>query len=219
MRMSTSSFRGVLLAMVAGLVCLPLLPVVLPVQGQTASTIETSGQQKYAATNLTDATFPTVNARSLTVQGTLFRLGGNTGRKYRGAEITPFGTGTATTTFDVKGWAVKTTLSGPTSFNQAVDYEYQLVFTATCTLGTTTGVSSSGGALTTDKFCDTIAVTPAAYGTAAATAYGGLVPFAFSPGSNGIGRIFVPELGNSDLVLTVDMTGATSANFLVEGVN
>ena len=187
--------------------------------GQAASTIETTGQVLYSATDLSDTSFPTVNAKSATLQGTLFRLGGMPGKRYRGVVITPGGTGTATTTYAMRVYSVKRGFSAQGA-SQSVDYEYELVWSGTCTLGTTTGVATSGGFTSSHKFCDTISgAATSAYPTAMVAAFSGLAPSYFSPGSNGIARIFIPEMGNSDVVITVDMTGATSANFLIEGVN
>lgn len=183
---------------------------------QTATPLEASGQVPYLSTNSTDASFAATTAgRTTTAPSNLFSIASAYGKRYRCLELTPFGAGTAATTFDYKVWVVK---RGVNQFNgTAVDYEKQLYCHGTCTLGTTVGAVSSGGIKTTDKICDTITVTVDSYCTAAVAAYGGIVPSVFSPGSNGCARLFLPDLTNaSDIFIEFDMTGATSGNFLIE---
>lgn len=192
-----------------------LAVVAVPFIGQTSTPIESSGQVRYLSTNDTQGSFTLTAGRTLAAPSNLFSLGPTFGKRYRGVEITFFGTGTAATTFDYKVWVVR---RGFASTNGAqTDYEKSLFCSGTATLGSTAGVATTGGILTTDKMCDTLTVTTAAYGTATVGAYGGVAPWVYSPGGNGCARLFITELGNaSDIIVEYDMTGATSANCLIE---
>lgn len=183
------------------------------------TSLQSSGQILYLASNSTSASFPATTAgRKTTPSGsTLFSLGPGYGVRHRGVEMTPFGAGSANQTFDYKVWVVK---RGYASLNGAAsDISQQLFCSGTVTLGATAGVATSGGPKSTDLIGDTITVTLSAYGTAVVAAYNGLSPSVFSPADDTEARLFIPELGDaSDIFIEFDMTGATSGNFMVERV-
>jgi hypothetical protein len=186
---------------------------------QTAS-LESSGQLLYLSSNSTQASFSLTEGRAAMASPpasplNFYSMGPASGKRYRGVTITFFGAGSATQTYDYKIWSIRRGLSAPGGVS--VDYEKILYCSGTATLGTQTGAVSNGGIRTTDLIADTLTVTASAYATKTVSAYGGVAPFVFSPGSNGIARLYVPELGNSsEIIVEFDMTGATSGNCLIE---
>lgn len=188
--------------------------------GQTGVSIETSGQVPYLASNSTQSAFTQTAGRFTTAPAsplTMFPLGPASGNRFRGVEITFYGAGSATQTYAYKVWAVRRGLSGINGTLK--DYEIQLYCSGTVTLGTTTGSLTTGpGATTSNLIADTITLDAAeAFTTKAVAAYGGTAPLVFSPGSNGMARLYIPDLGNSsDIIVEFDMTGATSGNCYIE---
>ena len=182
---------------------------------QTATPLEASGQVKYLSTNSTNSAFALTAGRTTAAPSDMFSLGPAYGKRFRETEVTFFGSGSATQTFSYRVWVVH---RGFSSINGTqIDYEKSLYCSGTATLGSTAGVATSGGILTTDKMVDTLTVTLEAYGASSTAGKAGVSPQAYSPGSNGCARLFLPELGNaSDIIIEFDMTGATSANCLIE---
>lgn len=172
------------------------------------------GCTKVYATNSTSSAFSLSAGRTATRPTSgLLVFGNMLGARPRYIKAVFFGTGTATTTFDYKVWAVSV---GVGANNTIEDYDLQLLCSGTATLGTTTGVATTG-ITSSDKICDTLTTATATYGAAIVSAFGGVVPSAYSPGSNGEATLFIPECGNAyGLVFEFDMTGATSGNVLVE---
>lgn len=178
-----------------------------------------SGQIKYLSTNSTSSSFAaTANGRVATAPSNMHSVGAGSGEKFRGLELTPFGSGSANQTFDYKVWVVK---RGYPTFNgsTAADYDQFLWCSGTVTLGAKAGVATSGGPTSSDLLGDTITVTPSAYCSASVSAYGGIAPSAYSPADDTEARLFIPDVGDaSDIFIEFDMTGATSGNFMVERV-
>jgi len=184
---------------------------------QTASyPLESSGQVKYLSTNSTQGSFTLAQGRTTTAPSNLFSLGPAYGNRFRGVEITFFGSGSATQTFDYKVWGVKRGF--PNINGTQVDYELLLICAGTATLGSTAGAATSGSILTTDLIAHTLSLpTISSYGAAISSAYSAASPMVYSPGSNGMGRLYIPDCGNSsDIIVEFDMTGATSGNCLIE---
>jgi hypothetical protein len=182
--------------------------------------LESSGQLLYLSSNSTQAAFSLTEGRAAMASPpasplNFLSMGPASGKRYRSVMITFFGAGSATQTFDYKVWSIRRGFSSPDGV--PLDYEKLLWCSGTATLGSTAGAVSSGGIRTTDLIADTLTVTVSAYATKTVAAYGGVAPSVHSPGSNGIARLYIPDLGNSsDIIVEFDMTGATSGNCLIE---
>ena len=178
--------------------------------------LEATGQIPYLATNSTSSAFTvatTSAGRVATAPSGLFSVGNST-KRYRGLELTPFGVGAANTTFDYRVWVIKRSTSSLAGVSD--DYDRQLWCYGTVTLGTQAGVASRG-ITSGNNVGDTITVTASAYCAAAVAAYGATAPSYYSPADDTEARLFIPELGNAEYIwIDFDMTGATSGNFLVE---
>lgn len=165
----------------------------------------------------TAASSSTVTAgRTLTRPTDMVPMGMIDGARSRSVALVGMGTGAAGTSFAVEVWAVNPGVSGlPGSGGGLVDdWDQQLIGTATFTLGTSVGVGTV--ILPAEKIAHTVTWSGAAYGTAVASAYGGVAATLYSPGSNGQAVLFVPECGNAfGLKLVPYVTTATTCNVIV----
>lgn len=139
---------------------------------------------------------------------------GNTTKRFRGVELTPFGVGAANTTYAYRVWVFKRSTSVAAGVTD--DWDRQVWGSGTVTLGATAGIAARG-ITSANKVGDTITFTPSAYCSTATAAYAGILPSVHSPADDTEARLFLPELGNAEyLWIDFDMTGATSGNFLAE---
>ena len=199
----------------AALAILAILPLAVLSMGQTATTTESTGFLRYLTSNSTSDSFTITAGRTTTAPSNMVTLGTVPGRRYRGAEFTFYGAGSATNTFDYKIWVVEKN-QGTGTTGGPDDYSVQLFCSGTATLGATAGVGTKGPT-SSDKIVDTLTVTPSAFGSAVVTAYGAVAPFVYSPGGGAEARLFVPDFGNaSDFFIEYDRTGATSCNTMVK---
>lgn len=199
----------------AALGCLTLALAGWLLIGQTGQAIVSSGQVLYLPSNTTGTTALS-EGRTATAPTYPFSLGSISGGRNRYANVIFFGAGTAGQTITYKVWAYKRCIDGLNS-TVTVDYDRRLFCSGTATLGATAGVVTAKGIKTTDLIADTLTCVVSAYGTALVTAYGGVAPFAYTPGGGGEAQLFMPDLGNSmDFELELQIGTATNANALIE---
>lgn len=137
---------------------------------------------------------------------------------FRGGEVIFFGVGAVGNTFNYKIWLIDPSVSS--SGGNCDDYEQQLFCSGVVTLGTLMGVSAKG-ATTADRLAGGITVVLDPYATAVCSAYAGVTPLAHSPGSTGLAKLFLPELGNGryfkiEFQVPGGAGSATSANAYVK---
>ena len=118
--------------------------------------------------------------------------------------IIPFGGGAADTTIALDMY-VGRSVNGAFVFRKYLDID--------ATLGTATGVAG-GGITDTDRIADAVTITKSSYATHIETVFERAAA-AFSPGSNGIAEVVIPDLGNHEIMLFVTETAGTSANVFV----
>lgn len=130
----------------------------------------------------------------------------------RGLRLFFCGTGADNSTFDYKIWLISTTtefLAIPTDFIR------ELYGSGTATLGTALGLAT---AFSTDRIADTLTWTASAACTALEAAFGLGSSDKYSPASNGIASLFIPNLPGSGIQIEFDLTGATAANAVIQRV-
>ncbi|NDC63754.1 MAG: hypothetical protein EBZ59_07190 [Planctomycetia bacterium] len=100
-------------------------------------------------------------------------------------------------------------VSATSPFQENVNGILHVIGTYTGALGTSPG--AAGEMITdTERFAQTLTFTPSADGTTIWAARGG-TPQTFSPGSNGVGFIDLPELGGAHDLVILPAVGSSSA--------
>lgn len=183
--------------------------------------------RKVRKTNATNATFPSriplatdpfvtagVSGDADTATGSsVIRLTNELfgGQSQSGAEFLFYGVGADNTTFSARiiGWSPLVT-SGLTEVTPDTQIWIPVVLVElACTLSAVPIGLANKAIVATELFCDTMTVV----GT---TGVAGLDMSITSPANDTIARVFVDLWGHTELEVTFDMTGATSANALVK---
>lgn len=193
-----------------------------------------SGQFRYLATDTTasasaltagrytaatlDAALPGASSNIIG----LGRLADPAAPRSRGCELTFFGAGADNATGNYRVWQVKRGRAGFATLG-GNDLELAFLGGGTFTLSTAVGAAAATTVLSTERIADTVTWTqgtastsPKGMGDALEAVYGSPAAAAYSPADNTPGRLFVPELGNGDLLIELWVGTATGVNCVVD---
>ncbi len=134
----------------------------------------------------------------------------------RGWKIQFFGVGADNTTFSAKLWGVDFTQSVEGGERIPTDYVLTEWGSVAVTLGTEAVVGTAAAVSSTAVYADTLVYTAATACTNAEAAYGLGTTTAYSPADNNTACLFVPNFPFHGLIIDFDLTGATSANAVVQ---
>ena len=206
MRCSTF-FRTI--SVVCGLLAVAFAVAAVAAFAPAQSQLTAVGPVLYSFTASTSTTaLPGADARRATAPSDMLEVGNSTDRM-RGVEVMFFGTGAdnSTATYQIS------VLERTNSVNASGipdDYLERIYCSGSITLSTTTGVAAKG-ATSSFRIADTVTCTPSSYATSVCTAYGSVVPFAFSPADNTEARVFIPDLGNARWIKIYFRNGTTTS--------
>ena len=143
------------------------------------------------------------------------------GTRLRGVEISFMGVGVDN---DAGGFTIHQVKRGRVGEENPDDFELVPIYTGTFTLSTLMGAGSCAG--TTERIADTItlaactaATTPKGIGDVIESLYGPAAAVVYSPANNTPARLFIPDVGNGDILIELYRTApTTSVNAVVEAL-
>lgn len=176
-----------------------------------ATSLESSGQIRHLAANTTSNAWALAEGRTLTKPSDMIPLGSGS-KRIRALQITPFGQGADNSTFEMRFYGVNVGYADVGG--DILDYELTLILSVVATLGTSFGVLPAGqqGITTADRIADTVVPTEAAYLASVRAGYTNRAPFAFSPATNTLSRIVIPELTNFEFLVPEYNRGSSATN-------